>query len=240
MQPVLDRFQKLMGIQTVAGLASMVQEQALELGLSFGSAVAVRSRPGLPSRVVDISCILPDEPWYQDSSLAQVDPVMQALTRTSLPLIWGRDDYVRSGQIDRWDLQAAVGMECGVAVAMHMPNGRHFAVGFDGRASSLRAGRHLEHVIGALQMTAVYAEAAFSRIEAASLDKPEAAEELTDRERECLLWASEGKTSWETGVILGISERTVNKHIDSAMVKLTCSSRVQAVVKAIRLGLIQP
>jgi DNA-binding CsgD family transcriptional regulator len=240
MQPVLDRIEKLMGIRTIAGLAATVHEQALELGLSFGSAVALRSRPGLPRRVVDISCILPDAPWYQDASQTHVDPVMQALARTSLPVIWGRDDYVRSGQIAKWDLQAAVGMECGVAVAMHMPNGRHFAVGFDGRASVLRSGRHLEHVIGVLQMTAVYSEAVFSRLEDTSLDGLEAAVELSDRERECLLWASEGKTSWETGVILGISERTVNKHVESASAKLSCSSRVQAVVKAIRLGLIQP
>ena len=39
--------------------------------------------------------------------------------------------------------------------------------------------------------------------------------------------------------ILGISEQTVARHINSATQKLGCVSKVQAVVKAICLNLIQ-
>lgn len=48
----------------------------------------------------------------------------------------------------------------------------------------------------------------------------------------------EGKSSWEIGVILRVSENTVNFHLKNAMRKLETNSRTHCVAKAIRLGLI--
>ncbi len=61
---------------------------------------------------------------------------------------------------------------------------------------------------------------------------------LAPRELESLHWCSRGKTNWEIGQILGISERTVEHHISSAARKLQCSTRAQAVAQAIREQLI--
>lgn len=62
---------------------------------------------------------------------------------------------------------------------------------------------------------------------------------LSPKEIECLNWAMEGKTSWEIGIILGRKENTVNYHIANIMDKLNVTTRQQAVIKALRLGLIQ-
>jgi DNA-binding CsgD family transcriptional regulator len=62
---------------------------------------------------------------------------------------------------------------------------------------------------------------------------------LPPRELQCLAWCSQGKTNWEIGRILGISERTAEHHIGSAVRRLGCTSRVQAVALALRLGLIK-
>jgi len=43
---------------------------------------------------------------------------------------------------------------------------------------------------------------------------------LSERERQCLRWAEEGKSSWAIGVILKVSENTVNIHVKNAMRKL--------------------
>ncbi len=59
---------------------------------------------------------------------------------------------------------------------------------------------------------------------------------LSSREREVLQWICAGKTSWEIGAILGLTERMINKIIGEAMVKLDAVTRTQAVVNAIRLG----
>jgi|GEM_PF-3166114 len=56
---------------------------------------------------------------------------------------------------------------------------------------------------------------------------------LTARESECLIWAARGKTAWETSMILGISEYTVNEHLANAMRKLDVTTKVAAVSKAI-------
>lgn len=62
---------------------------------------------------------------------------------------------------------------------------------------------------------------------------------LTPREHEALQWAAEGKTEWEIGELMGISEHGVDKHMRSAREKLGTRSRVHAVAEAIRLGLIK-
>lgn len=63
---------------------------------------------------------------------------------------------------------------------------------------------------------------------------------LTERELETLTWAARGKSSADVAVILGISERTVNFHLDNAMRKVGVATRVQAAVKCAMLGIIKP
>lgn len=61
---------------------------------------------------------------------------------------------------------------------------------------------------------------------------------LSEREKACLKWTACGKSSWEIGQILSISENTVVFHIKNAMRKLGVRTRTLAAVKAIQLGLI--
>ena len=61
---------------------------------------------------------------------------------------------------------------------------------------------------------------------------------VSARELECLKWIAEGKTAWEAGVILGISERTVRFHLNAAREKLDCLTTTQAVAKAVAQQLI--
>jgi len=62
--------------------------------------------------------------------------------------------------------------------------------------------------------------------------------ELSQREKEVLKWLKEGRTSWEISVILRISERTVNFHINNIKQKLDVSNRTHALAVAIEQGLI--
>ncbi|RDJ01924.1 helix-turn-helix transcriptional regulator [Rhizobium grahamii] len=68
---------------------------------------------------------------------------------------------------------------------------------------------------------------------------PEKIANLSLRERECLLWVARGKSSWGIGVILGISENTVNFHIKNVMRKLEVTSRTVAAMKAVEFGIIE-
>lgn len=61
---------------------------------------------------------------------------------------------------------------------------------------------------------------------------------LSERETECLRWAAEGKTAWETGQILNIAERTIVFHLNNAMKKLGAVNRTHAVARALHRSLI--
>lgn len=61
---------------------------------------------------------------------------------------------------------------------------------------------------------------------------------LSQRELECLEWVSFGKTSWETAIILGVSERTINFHLLNACRKLNVYGRQAAVALALRQNLL--
>jgi len=57
---------------------------------------------------------------------------------------------------------------------------------------------------------------------------------LSPREGEVLHWVGEGKTNQEIGLILGISARTVQTHLEHVFGKLGVVSRAQAVAEALR------
>lgn len=61
---------------------------------------------------------------------------------------------------------------------------------------------------------------------------------LSERERECLSWVSEGKTTDEVAVILDVSANTVNRYILHATQKLSAANRSMAIALAIRNGVI--
>ena len=59
---------------------------------------------------------------------------------------------------------------------------------------------------------------------------------LTDREMECLQWIAAGKSDWQIGKILNISQKTVNYHVENVKRKFGVATRIQAVVAAMRQG----
>ena len=58
---------------------------------------------------------------------------------------------------------------------------------------------------------------------------------LTSREAEVLLWISRGKSNRDMSEILGISPRTVNKHLEQIFAKLGVENRASAAAKAVRV-----
>lgn len=63
---------------------------------------------------------------------------------------------------------------------------------------------------------------------------------LTPREAEAVLWVAQGKTSWEAGRILGVSEHTLNAHVVHAAEKLDAANRAHMVARAFVRGILAP
>ncbi len=68
---------------------------------------------------------------------------------------------------------------------------------------------------------------------------PAAGDVLTQRERQCLMWASRGKTSVDIAVLVDVAPRTVVFHLENARRKLGANSIAQCVAEALRRGLLQ-
>jgi len=61
---------------------------------------------------------------------------------------------------------------------------------------------------------------------------------LTDREIEALTWVAKGKSSTDIAVLMNVSERTVNFHVNNVIRKVGVATRVQAAIRCALLGLI--
>jgi len=60
---------------------------------------------------------------------------------------------------------------------------------------------------------------------------------LTQRECECINYLTIGKTAEEVSMILGISKRTVESHIDNIKIKLSCNNQFRLGYLVGRMGL---
>ena len=61
---------------------------------------------------------------------------------------------------------------------------------------------------------------------------------VSSREKQVLQWLRKGKSSWDISIILEISERTVNFHINNIMKKFDAITRTQALAIAVENELI--
>lgn len=173
---------------------------------------------------------------YQDIDLWGSDPVMQHCKRAAVPIIWDQGTYVSRGQGAMWEHQATHGYRTGVMLAIHLPDGRHFSLGVDRDRPLPASPRTMTRIVADLQLFAVHAQDAAFRIFAPPESVSSADSGLTPRELESLRWTMDGKTAWEVGVIMNITERTAVLHLQNAMRKLDCVNKHQAVLKALRMG----
>lgn len=63
---------------------------------------------------------------------------------------------------------------------------------------------------------------------------------LTDREAEVMTWVAKGKSSADIATLMAVSERTVNFHVANVIHKAGVATRVQAAIRCVLLGLIDP
>jgi NarL family two-component system response regulator LiaR len=68
---------------------------------------------------------------------------------------------------------------------------------------------------------------------------PESPETLTERETEVLRLLAQGQSNKEIARQLSIGEKTVKTHVSSILGKLNVSSRTQAALYAVRIGLVE-
>jgi DNA-binding CsgD family transcriptional regulator len=123
-------------------------------------------------------------------------------------------------------------------VALHLPHHRHFLLGVDRRDALSRDEREVTRLMGDLQLLAVHAQEAALRLLTREQPPFDEAVALTPRELEVLKFTMDGLTAAAIGDRLAISIPTVNFHMRNLREKLGASSKHQAVLRALSLGLL--
>lgn len=211
---------------------------AHELDFGIATAVLVTAAPGTDPTVVSVGNT-PDafrEASHNPGDVKR-DPVIRRLKALSVPFIYDQDLYVEEGAADLWEQQAAYGYRTGIAVALHMPGHRHFLLGVNRDAELPHEDETLTRMLADLQFLAVHAQDAAQRLLVVHSINDEAPH-LTPRELDILRLTRDGKSAWVAGQILAISEHTVNFHLRNIQRKLNTTSKHQAVLVAMRHGLI--
>jgi DNA-binding CsgD family transcriptional regulator len=131
------------------------------------------------------------------------------------------------------EIAEAFGLKKGYTFGSRNINGTEGSL-FSFSGQSLEHDRRSEKI---LRHIVPHLHQAFSRVTKAGISDKKTGR-LSHREKEVLKWVSYGKSSWDISVILGISERTVNFHINSIMQKLDAVNRSHAVAIAFDSGLI--
>jgi LuxR family quorum-sensing system transcriptional regulator CciR len=174
---------------------------------------------------------------YFEHRYHEIDPVVRMTPTLSGPLLWDRlaDRFrLQAGEQLVMDESREAGLKHGISVPLFGPAGRVSVVSFASRFDDVDPLHRINH----LNALAWQFHIAFAEI-APPAGQSNAKVELSARERDCLRWTAEGKSSWDIGTILKISENTVNFHLKNAMRKFGATNRTVAVVQAIRLNLIE-
>lgn len=161
------------------------------------------------------------------------DPTIRRVTTDINPFLWSdieplyREDAAARRVMDE---AGDFRLRQGFTVPLITLDGR--VAGFSFGAERLDLAPEIR---GMLQLLASYA---FGRSIVLS-EGPRPDIRLTRREREALQWAADGKTEWEIGELMSISEHGADKHLRSVRAKLGTATRTHAVAEAFRRGLIR-
>jgi LuxR family quorum sensing-dependent transcriptional regulator len=170
---------------------------------------------------------------YMSQDFAADDPTLRRLRQTHNPFLWSetRTPGLSRPQLRVLDEATEFGLHEGVIIPIHAGFGFEAGVSFGGDKVDLAG-----YDIAALHLIGLYGYDALCR------HKPPGDGErgpiLTQREQECVKWTAAGKTAWEIGQILGISEATVNQHLHAAARKMNTVSKAHLVARCLRAGLI--
>lgn len=163
------------------------------------------------------------------------DAVFAYCRQHARPLPWYQEDLLEDDPTCPvfFADAADIGLHHGVSVPLH---GFSCPWGLLALASSKPAERRTERRrLADAQLLAAYVHETGHRLSSAIETHGIS---LTERERQCLRWSAGGKTGWEIGRLLGISERTVVFHLENAARKFGVYGRHQAAARAIAMNMI--
>ena len=180
------------------------------------------------------------EAWvenYQARNIVANDPVLMASHRTNVGFAWeDMGDLINITPLHKAiteDTRRA-GLAQGFTVPAHIPGEVNGSCNF-----AVRTGRPLPRknlVMAQLVGSFAFQAARRMVVKARIKGPPSPPKKLGNRQLECIALMARGKSDWEIGRILGISELTVRRHLTLAKERYDVASRFQVAVRAMFEG----
>lgn len=206
--------------------------------------VGVMTPSSLSTPTVEIISNYPDE-WMQAYLLddkKKDDPVVTYILSQNTPVIWSQlveiEGFRTKENLELMRQAAGFGLKNGLSIPLRNAVGN---LGVFSLALDTETQEGVDALDAVMPFANSFASSAFNRLVmvAQALETAGPAN-LTERQKECLFWAAEGKTTWEIAQILDIKERTVEFHLVNSAEKLGASNRQHAVSIAVQRGIIKP
>lgn len=175
------------------------------------------------------------EGTYREKNYVHIDPFAQMGLKKTGPYRWSECyDNLTPAQEAMIADSKAHGLNFGINFPMHNAKGGFGIVLF---------GSDTDFELSAddLIFLEILARYSYDRISAILGEPAEIAQlTLSERERDILTLVAQGKTNWEVGAILELSEYSVRDYLKDMSKRMQTSNRTHTVTRAIQLGLILP
>lgn len=179
---------------------------------------------------------------YFQEGYDKIDPVLQEPRNTSRMFLWdGREARSAKSAKERRLFDDALSFKIRTGLTVRIPSSQNqfaaFTLAVDDR--SLGLDRFIETSQDMLEMVGLtyHAHVSAARIGRTAPNGLQGSP-LTQRERQCLAWISDGKTMQDIAQLLGVTPRGVKFHLDNARRNLAALSLPHAVALAFRQGLL--
>lgn len=225
-------------VQREADLADLLAEVSVEMGFSYFALthhVDIRKAPAPAIRLSNYPSDWVD--YFDEQKLGPLDPVHRASHLTSVGFAWSRlAQLIKLTPRDHQVLQLAArqGIGTGFTVPAHVPGESNGSCSFAARAGNPLREEHLPLA----QLVGAFAFEAARRVWRVRHVDIHPSPQLTDRQRDCVLWAARGKSDWEIARILGLSHETVIQYLKRARDRYGVSKRTMLAVHALFDGTI--
>lgn len=230
---LFDLAARINAAPTIPSAWDSYMSAAGEVGLTCGMACFFQSHKSIGETTFASSCPSGWMQNYVQQGYQDVDPRVPMAAEAITSFTWRLSDWdgVLKGKQLAWrDDNEAAGFLGGMIVPDHRSHPLKI-IALCGNPGTIDPQDQKVLYYTGLEM--------LDRMQALGLTpEPEEPVTLSGRERECLQWIAEGKSDWEVGTILSISEKTVGTHVDRAKHKLKVATRAQVIVAALRRGLI--
>lgn len=170
--------------------------------------------------------------YFDDHKLGPSDPVHRGSHVTSVGFTWSQlPKLIQLTPRDRAIFERAGrnGIGEGFTVPAHVPGESNGSCSF-----ATEAGTPVpEDMLPLAQLVGAFSFEAARRLWRMREPDRRSDLRLTDRQRDCVIWAARGKTDWEIAQILGVSHETVIMHLKQARERYGVAKRTPLAIHAL-------